>query len=457
MKLKYRLCMIITIAVIACTQWVPAFAVSEADLDLQAQAAIVMDAETGDILYEKDADSKREPASTTKIITCMLALEYLDMDEEITASKEPNHLGTNIDVKKGETLTVEQLLYGLMLGSANDAAVVLAEKIAGSVEEFCLMMDEKAAACGARNTHFRNPNGLNWKGQEDHLTTAYDLAVITREAMRDETFRKLVSTTTYKLPATNKHKERKLVNTNKCLWYKKPITIERNGKKIEFTPYYEGALGVKTGLTSTAGACLVGAAERNGVELISVVLHSGNDGRFDDTIQLWDYVFDNFYNTRPVVAQGEEAGKVRVKMGAKRNVTAVAAEDASVTVRRGEDEGSLQTVFEKMELEAPVQRGDKVGVIKVYSGDQLISQADAVAESTVERGGPLAYFGIPDWLSYAMAVAAVLLILIILVNHRMNHYIRRRRPQKATRKTQTRKQRRQRRKQKKRQKRRSDV
>lgn len=432
MNLKRKLFILITITAIACTQWMPAFAVSEEKPDLQAQAAIVMDANTGDILYGKNIHQKREPASTTKIVTCMLALEYLDPGEKITVSHKIDLTGSNIGIRKGETFTVEQLLYGLMLASGNDAALVLAEEIGGTVEEFCSMMDEKAAACGAKNTHFLNPNGLNWKGQEAHLTTAYDLAVITRAAMKNSDFRKLVGTAQYTIPATEKSKARKLVNSNKCLWYDEPLKIESNGKTVSFIPKYQGTLGVKTGLTSTAGACLVGAVEKNGTEIISVVLHSGNDGRFLDTIRLWDYIFDNFYNTKPVVERGEDVGTVRVKRGATRTVIAEAQEQASITLREGEEEPDIRIKFEEAEIEAPVIRGDKVGVIKVYRDNELVHQVDAVAEQTVEKGGPLSYVGIPDWLAIAIYIAAVLLFLIFLVNYRMKRHIHRRKPQRAT-------------------------
>ncbi len=243
MKFKQKLFIVITIIAIACTQAVPAFAASADNLNLDAQAAIVMDASTGKILYEKDAYSKREPASTTKIATCLLALEKLDLNQVITVKHDATKMGNIMDVKKGEELTAEQLLYALMVYSANDAAVVLAEEMGGTVENFAKMMDAKAKECGAKSSHFLNPNGLNWQGQEAHLTTAYDLAVMTREGLKDKTFRKLVSTTEYTIPATNKSKARKLESTNECLWYNKEVEVEKGtgtDKKetIKFTPYY---------------------------------------------------------------------------------------------------------------------------------------------------------------------------------------------------------------------------
>lgn len=421
MKFKSKLFILITMIMVLCVQGTPSFAAAEdgQKLDLRAKAAIVMDAQTGEILYEKDIDVKRQPASTTKIVTCMLALEHLSPDQIITVNQKVTDMGSCIDIKEGETFAVEDLLYGLMLASGNDAAEALAYEVGGSIEKFCQMMDEKAKDCGAQNTHFRNPNGLNWQGQEDHLTTARDLALITKEAMKNEMFRKLVSTSKHTIPATNKSKARKLVNSNKCLWRKKPIKLtsgnETEKKTVKFVPKYDGMIGVKTGYTSTAGGCLVGAVNRNGTELISVVLGSGEDGRYYDTNQLNDYVLDNFYETSLIVSKGQEMGKLRVKKGAVRKVTAVAAEDASVTTRAGEDAPEVRTEFEeKKNLEAPVAKGQRIGSVRVYIGNKLMSETNAIAEETVEEGGPLSYFGIPDWLALMIYIAVGLLVLIIL-------------------------------------------
>lgn len=420
MKLKRRLFIFITVLAIACAQMVPAFAASADSLNLQAEAAIVIDADTGKILYQKDIYSKREPASTTKIVTCMLALEHLDLDQTITSSHDATNMGSIIEIKKGEQFRTEDLLYALMVPSANDAAVLLAEEIGGSVENFCKMMDKKAAECGAKSSHFMNPNGLNWQGQEAHLTTAYDLAVIAREAMKNKTFRKLVRTVTYTMPATNKSKPRKLVSTNKCLWEKKPIETDLAGpgdrkEKIKFVPYYEGVMGVKTGLTSTAGGCFVGAVDRNGTQLISVVLHSGPQNRFYDTAKMWDYTLETFYDTHEIMKKGEKVGKVRVKRGAHRNVRAVAENPAAVTIPKGQDTKNVRTKFEKKELKAPVQKGDKIGVVRVYNDDKLMSRINVVADETVQEGGPLSVIGIPDWLAVLIYIAAALIILMILV------------------------------------------
>ena len=411
MKLKRRLIVYILILAIACAQAAPAFAASAEKPELAARSAIVMDAGTGKILFQKDAGTKRQPASTTKIVTCMLALDKLDLNKVITVRKDATRMGNIMEVKKGEQLTVEQLLYALMVYSANDAAVVLAEEMGGTVENFAKMMDKKARECGAKNSHFLNPNGLNWQGQEAHLTTAYDLAVITRRAMKNKMFRKLARTVDYTIPATNKSEARKLKSTNKCLWDAKPVKVD---DKV-FVAKYKGTMGVKTGLTSTAGGCFVGAVDRNGTELISVVLYSGIEDRFDDTIKLWDYTLDKFYDTHVMVKKGERVGKVRVKRGAHRNVRAVAKIPAAITVPKGDDIKQVRAEFVKMKLSAPVKKGDKVGTIKIYDGKKLMSVTDAVADKTIEQGGPLSYIGIPDWFAVVLLIAAILAVLIFAI------------------------------------------
>lgn len=429
MKRRNKLFILIMIIAIASTQWVPAFAASTDSskeaaqaVQIEAQSAIVMDANSGKILYEKDAYSEREPASVTKIVTCMLALEYLQLDQEVKAKRSGTKMGSIINVKKGEVFTAEQLIYALMLPSANDAAVTLAEEIGGDVDSFCKMMDEYAKKCGAKSTHFRNPNGLNWAGQEDHLTTAYDLAMVTKEALKNETFRKVVSTLTYTIPATNKSKARKLVNTNKFLWpdsyYEKLEAKEKkkkNPEKVYRAPEYDGVIGVKTGLTSTAGGCFVGTVDRNGTELIAVVLHSDQNQRFGDTAKLWDYTLENCYATTILHPQDSVVAKVRVKRGAVRNVEAATLEEAAVTVSNGESTDEVRVEISKENITAPVKKGDKVGVLKVYNGEKLMDQTELYAVSDVEEGGFLSIFGVPDDLAILVYGVVIVLILIGVV------------------------------------------
>lgn len=428
MKLKNKVLILIMTIAIASTSWVPAFAVSkdkikdaaaQAACPVEAEAAIVMDAETGKILYEKDAYTKREPASVTKIVTCLVALDHLEMDQKITVKSNGNPTGNVINVKAGEVFTAEQLIYALMLPSANDAAVALAVEIGGSEEEFCKMMNEKAKECGAKDSHFMNPNGLNWPGDESHLTTAYDLAVITREALKNTTFRKIVSTLEYEVPATNKSEARKLVNTNKFLWNEETAEYVKaklpKSEELWVPEYYEGVVGVKTGTTSTAGACFVGTVDIHGTELISVVLNSGEDERYTDTSALWDYTVKHFYDTHVMAKKGEVVESIRVKRGEVRKVDAVPEKDAVINIAKGEKLKGVKTKIEEKELRAPVKKGQVIGSIKVYEGDEVVCERNLIAAETVKEGGFLSIFGIPDWLAPFVYVTAVLLILIIAV------------------------------------------
>ena len=434
MKFRNRLLILIMTIAIASAQWVPAFAVSQqkdqlkdaanhAVAPVQAQAAIVMDAKTGKILYEKDAYTMREPASVTKIVTCLVALDHLEMDQKITIQADGNPTGNVINVKAGEVFTAEQLIYALMLPSANDAAVALAVEIGGSEENFCKMMNEKAKECGAKNSNFMNPNGLNWPGDEAHLTTAYDLAVITKYALKNDKFREIVGTLTYEIPATNKSEARKLINTNKFLWdadtteYVK--SKQEKPEELWVPEYYEGVIGVKTGLTSTAGSCFVGAVNVNGTELISVVLHSEEDGRFTDTAALWDYAISTYYDTHVMAAAGSDMEKVRVKRGEVRRVMAVPEKDASITVPAGEKIKNVKVKTETQKLRAPIEKGQVIGTVKVYDGEKVVCERNLIAKNAVEEGGFLSIFGIPDWLAPFVYITVGLVALIALILYRM--------------------------------------
>ncbi len=432
MRFGKKLLILIMITAIACTCWVPAFAVQKDPLKdaannalapVQAEAAIVMDAETGEILYEKDAYTKREPASVTKIVTCLVALDHLKMDQKITVKANGNPTGNVIGVKAGEVFTAEQLIYALMLPSANDAAVVLAEEIGGSQDAFCKLMNEKAKECGAKNSNFMNPNGLNWPGDEAHLTTAYDLAVITREALKNETFREIVGTLTYEIPATNMSEARKLINTNKFLWDEETLEYVKSKQTkpedVWMPEPYEGVIGVKTGMTSTAGSCFVGAVDNFGTELITVVLASEEDGRFKDTKALWDYTIDTFYDTHVMAAAGDTVESVRVKRGEVRKVDAAPEKDAKITVPAGSKIKGVKVKTETKELRAPVKKGQVVGTVRVYDGKEVVCERNLIAKETVKEGGFLSIFGIPDWMAPFVYITVALLALIIFVLYRM--------------------------------------
>lgn len=239
-------------------------------VDLSARAAALIDGKSGKVLFEKNKDERLPMASTTKIMTGLLACESKKMKKVVTVSPVASGTeGSSLWLEPGEKQTLENLTYGLMLRSGNDAAVAIAEYLGGSTEAFALMMNERAKKIGVQNTGFQNPNGLDAEG---HFTTAYDLALISREAMKNKKFRKIVSTKNKTIPWESSEWDRSLTNHNKMLWR------------------YEGCNGIKTGFTKKSGRCLVTSAKRGKTELICVTLNAPDD--WNDHTKMLDYGFE---------------------------------------------------------------------------------------------------------------------------------------------------------------------
>lgn len=387
-------------------------------------SVLMMDSASGDILYAKNERERRDPASITKILTCLVVLENMDLNQVVTITEDSSPIGMNIAMKKGEKLTVEQLLYAMMLPSANDAARQLALATGGSMDVFCDMMNERAKACGAEDTHFTNPNGLNLPGQEHHKTTAYDLAMITKEALGNDKFRELVSTKKYTLPATNKSEKRVLKSTNFLLYSKKSVKV---GDR-EIPLRYPLATGVKTGTTTPAGNCFVGAALDGDMELIVVTLNSGDLTRFTDAIQLFDYGFDK-YDTVIGAHKGGEVDTMRVTCGKTGHVNVGAASSLAMTVEAAEpDESedgeaiqpeykySIQTSPNEKKLTAPFEAGTVVGTVSILDEDGNVrNTVDMITLEGVEEGGPLSHYGIPDDMLPLLIATIITLILIVIV------------------------------------------
>ena len=448
-KILIRLTAVILTAALFLTGVTPSFAENKNNVEMKPSAeiswddapgvegtsALIMDAGSGEILYEKNAYEKRDPASITKILTCLVVLETLELDEKITVDFDVSNSGTSIDLKKGETLTVEQLLYGLMLPSANDAAVVLAKAAGGSIENFCEMMNERAARCGAKDTNYTNPNGLNEPIQPEHRTTAYDLALIAKEAMKNATFRKIVSTVDYTIPKTNKSKARKFNNSNRCLSdgvskLPPPDYMEVNGFYK-----YEGTLGVKTGYTSTAGSCFVGWAKKDDTDLIVVVLNSSTyESRFEDAIELWDYGFSKYY-TYMAASSKDTLDEFKVKHGAKGKVAVSVKEDLDVTLNKDYDSKGITTeiVPDGRKVKAPIKKGDKVGTIVVYKDGEPVMEKPLCAKENVEKGGILSYVGIPDENVpiFLISVALILILIFVIYNVYRRHQYKQKRRRRA--------------------------
>ena len=255
--------------------------------EVQAEAAVVMEASTGTVLYEKNAHEQLYPASSTKIMTTLLAIENCKLDEQVTFSYDSVHNierdSTHISRDVGEIMTMEQCLYGVMLGSANDCAYAVAEHVGNGYDSFVAMMNDRAAQLGCTDTHFNNPHGLP---DTQHYTSAYDMALISKAALKNDIFRSITATARYTIPVTNKHpdEETYLVNHHQMLTGYKGVT-----KYL-----YEYCIGGKTGYTEAAGNTLVTYAEKDGMTLICVVLKEPAESQYKDTRALFDYCYTNF-------------------------------------------------------------------------------------------------------------------------------------------------------------------
>lgn len=246
---------------------------------------ILMEESTGTILYEKNMDEAHYPASITKIMTTLLALENGNLSDMVTFSDDAinNTEGSGIARDYGEQMTLEQCLYGVMLESANECAYAVAEHVGGTVENFVDMMNAKAKELGCTNTHFANPHGLQ---DENHYTTAHDMALIAQAAYQNETFRIIIGTKMYTIPPTNKHAEETVLRNHHDM-----LCTYHNANRKYLYPY---CVGGKTGYTATANSTLVTYAEKDGMTLICVVMDTQSPNQFIDTVNLFDYAFDNF-------------------------------------------------------------------------------------------------------------------------------------------------------------------
>lgn len=251
---------------------------------IAGESAIVMEASTGTVLYEKNSHEQCYPASITKIMTSMLAVNNSSLDEEVTFSKEAvyNTEGSGISRDVGEVMTMRECLYGLMLESANECGYAIAEHTGGNYENFVKMMNDEAERLGCEDTHFNNPHGLP---DEEHKTSAYDMALISREALKSDIFRMIVNTRRHSIPPTNKHQEETYLSNHHKM---------RNNYKGDEQYLYEYCIGGKTGYTSVAGSTLATFAEKDGMTLICVVMRETSPNHYTDTRTLFDYCFENF-------------------------------------------------------------------------------------------------------------------------------------------------------------------
>lgn len=342
---------------ITCILIIFAFSENAYALDVSAVAACLMNPETGEVLYEKNSDEKMPMASTTKIMTAILALEKTNPDDIVTVSKNAQGAeGSSIYIKAGDKIRMEDLLFGLMLESGNDAAIAVAEYVSGNTERFAQDMTALAKKIGAENTQFKNPNGLDAKG---HYTTAYDLAKISAYAMKNRDFRRIVSEKTKNVT----------VNKSETLYF-------RNHNKL--LNMYDGANGIKTGYTKKCGRCLVSAAERSRHELIAVTLNAPDD--WNDHIILLNFGFENC-SKRLILKKGAKVKNIYTKD--KCELGAVAAEDVSIFCMNMPQ--SEVSVHLKRDLKAPVIENEKIGIAKIIVNGEKYAEVDLLSDRTIEK------------------------------------------------------------------------
>lgn len=381
---KYSFLLIFVITCVFPTFSVPAESVSPpesggtAPPEISAEAAVLMDAATGDILYEKNSKQAEYPASITKLMTVLLALEKGSLTDSITVSQEAitsiEPGSANIALQEGETLTLEQILHAILLRSANEAANAAAEYVDGSIEAFATHMNEKSTELGCKNTHFVNPSGLH---DSAHTTTAYDMALIARALLQNENYRSIMGATYYEIPPTNKQTETRYLHGQHQML---------NSNSIY---YYEYATGGKTGFTEEARNTLVTYAEKDGLELIAVVLKCEGAEHYVDSAALFDYGFENF-ETQTLVSASDYIQTLSVTENYREkdvvlgSVTASIPADIEKTLQKNADLSSLKVSVDCPEsVKGPVTQGQPVGTLTVSMDGQALASAELLAQSDI--------------------------------------------------------------------------
>ncbi|ACV61891.1 peptidase S11 D-alanyl-D-alanine carboxypeptidase 1 [Desulfofarcimen acetoxidans DSM 771] len=369
--------------------------------DITGMTAVLMDAQNMQILYNKDMQERMYPASTTKILTGIIAIEKGKMDDLIPVSWEAaNTEGTNIGLQEGEKLTLRDLLYALLLSSSNDAAEAIAEHYGKSADNFAVMMNQKAKEIGAVHSHFTNPHGLP---DEDHYTTAYDLALIARYAMQNDKFREIVREKEITIARVDPEGQKYMVNHNKLL------------------SRYEGAIGIKTGYTVAAGQCIAAEVKRDDRELIAVVLKSEGNDLWTDTENLFNYGFNSFRNIY-LVKRGQVMGQAEVSNGSLKAVSLVTDRDFTWNLpTKNGNELKRRLVLNK-NIKAPLKKGQKLGELIFSDGETDIARIDLLAQSDIERNI------IARWWVWSLSVGLVGILLgILLLRLRISRIRRRKR------------------------------
>lgn len=358
MRLK-RIVMVIALTLLFQINTKDTYSENVQNLAPTAKSSILMDASTGRVLYSENANEKLPMASTTKIMTALVVLDNKDVNEKIKVKKEYVGIeGSSIYLAEDEEISIRDLLYGLMLRSGNDSATALAYEVGGSIEGFSDLMNKKAKSIGATNSNFVNPHGLT---EDNHYSTAYDLAIITREAMKHDEFREISKTKTW---TADREENKHFYNKNKTLWQ------------------YEGGNGGKTGFTKVAGRCLVSTANRNGIQLISVVINDSN--WFNDCYNMMDYGFEN-YKSFVIHSKGQFIKSIDLINGGGDKVNVMTKDELIIPLRKEERRNIKIVAKLPSELNAPIKQGENVGYLQVLLDGKLIATTELISKSKVEK------------------------------------------------------------------------
>lgn len=370
---------------------------SSESLDILSDAAILVDNNTGKILYAKNHNERMYPASTTKILTAILVIENGNLSDTAVASYDAISVipsgYSSAYLSEGEELSVRYLLELLLIHSANDAANVLAEYISGSIEEFVDLMNKKATSLGCTDSHFENTNGIH---DENHYTTAKDLAIITRYCMQNSTFREIVSMKSCTIPATNKSEERFYKNTNDLM--------------NETSSYYlENCIGVKTGFTTQAGNCLISYCSQDGLELICVILHAnqtenGSSSRYPDTLSLFEYGYSN-YTLSTIASKGTIVCNISINNASSstKNLDVILADDISALSNINASSPEYK-IYLNDNISAPISQNSVVGSI-TYSIDGINYTENLLAAHDVQK----------SYLSLYILIGSLGFILVLII------------------------------------------
>lgn len=350
----------------------PIYAEGNADIDLaeNSKSAILIEKDTGNVLYEKQPNEKLPPASMTKIMTLILIMEALEqgkisLEEKVTVSEHAASMGgSQIFLEAGEEMTVEDLLKGVAIASGNDASVALAEKIAGSEKAFVKMMNEKVKSLGLENTHFVNTTGLP---ANDHYSTAHDMAMMAKELLKYEDITKYTSIYEDYLRKGTED-EFWLVNTNKLV------------------RFYKGVDGLKTGYTSEAKYCLTATAKRDDMRVIAVVMGADTTKeRNADISQMLDFAFSQ-YETKPVYDRHEPVDKIHMIRAEEEKIEVVTEDKVSLLVKNGEEVEDMEKVIEyKKDLSLPIKKNERVGALKIKVNGEVVSETPLIVQENVNN------------------------------------------------------------------------